>query len=209
MIENFIKEVEGKAFDTDKVAGVQCVDGIKEFAKRTAGSCEFNCGNGWANGLFLNYGSNGVEKYFEKLDYKEVQKGDFVVWDKGSKEAPNSHVAMFIEKVDKNHIKVFGQRQNGIKEFNYATVDTNGIMGVLRSKKLIEESKKENKEDKENISKADEELLILVKRTIRGDFGNGKNRELILGKNYDKVQKQVNKNLKSNLTSWDNIKLFK
>ncbi len=53
-----------------------------------------------------------------------------------------------------------------------------------------------------------DELLTLVKKTIRGDFGNGDARRKALGSNYDEVQRQVNLNLNHGLTRWDNIKLF-
>lgn len=52
------------------------------------------------------------------------------------------------------------------------------------------------------------DILELVKKTIRGDFGNGEARRKALGSNYDEVQRQVNLNLKNGLTRWDNIKLF-
>lgn len=60
-----------------------------------------------------------------------------------------------------------------------------------------------------NISNlTDNELLILVKKTIRGDFGNGDDRKVALGKNYNLVQKQVGLNYKHNTTRWDNIRLY-
>lgn len=52
------------------------------------------------------------------------------------------------------------------------------------------------------------DILDLVRKTIRGDFGNGEARRKALGSNYDEVQRQVNLNLKNGLTRWDNIKLF-
>lgn len=51
-------------------------------------------------------------------------------------------------------------------------------------------------------------ILELVKKTIRGDFGNGQVRRNVLGSNYDEVQKQVNLNIKNGTTRWDNIKLY-
>ena len=53
-----------------------------------------------------------------------------------------------------------------------------------------------------------DDLLTLVKKTIRGDFGNGDARKNALGSRYEEVQKQVNANIKAGLTRWDNIKLF-
>lgn len=52
------------------------------------------------------------------------------------------------------------------------------------------------------------DLLDLVRRTIRGDFGNGDDRRAALGDRYDEVQRQVNLNLNAGLTKWDDIKLF-
>lgn len=52
------------------------------------------------------------------------------------------------------------------------------------------------------------DILDLVRKTIRGDFGNGEARRKALGSNYDEVQRQVNLNLKNGITRWDNIKLF-
>lgn len=57
-------------------------------------------------------------------------------------------------------------------------------------------------------TESNDDLLSLVKKTIRGDFGNGDARKKALGSRYDEVQKQVNANLNAGLTRWDNIKLF-
>ena len=55
---------------------------------------------------------------------------------------------------------------------------------------------------------SNDELLTLVRKTIRGDFGNGEARKKALGSRYSEVQKQVNANLNAGLTQWDKIKLF-
>ncbi len=52
------------------------------------------------------------------------------------------------------------------------------------------------------------DILTLVKKTIRGDFGNGEARKKALGSNYSEVQKQVNLNYQKGTTRWDNIKLY-
>ena len=51
-------------------------------------------------------------------------------------------------------------------------------------------------------------ILDLVKKTIRGDFGNGDARKNALGSNYAEVQRQVNLNFQNGTTSWDNIRLY-
>ena len=52
------------------------------------------------------------------------------------------------------------------------------------------------------------DLLTAVKKTIRGDYGNGQARKNALGSHYDEVQRQVNLNFQHGTTQWDNIKLY-
>lgn len=141
-VDNFIKQTNGKAYDFDKSYGVQCVDGIKVFNYMVYGDgADFTCGNNWAYGLWTCYETNGVKKYFDKYDYKDAKKGDWIIWNKGSKSAPSSHVAMFIEKVNNDLVKCYGQSQNGIKAFNTCNLWSEGILGVLRPKIYEEETK--------------------------------------------------------------------
>ena len=60
----------------------------------------------------------------------------------------------------------------------------------------------------EILNSSNENLLNLVKQTIRGDFGNGEERKQKLGKLYDVIQKQVNLNYQNGTTRWDNIRLY-
>lgn len=76
--------------------------------------------------------------------------------------------------------------------YNYSLVQAK-VNELLTPKKLTQE---------ENY------ILTLVKRTIRGDYGNGKQRKLNLGSYYEEVQRQVNLNLMNKTTNWDNIKLY-
>lgn len=169
-IDKFIEETKGKEYDYDKSYGVQCVDGIKVFVNKMLNTNpDFTCGNGWAYGLWTCYGSNGVEKHFNKHSYSEARKGDWIIWNKGSKQAPNSHVGMFIERVGNEKVKSYGQNQNGIKAFNYADVSTDGILGVLRLKEL--ESVEYHKGDSnEVIEKVDNYLSDKVKGNYFGDY---------------------------------------
>ena len=52
------------------------------------------------------------------------------------------------------------------------------------------------------------DILTLVKKTIRGDFGNGQSRRDALGDNFSTVMHQVNLNYQHGTTRWDNIKLY-
>ena len=133
-VDEFVNETNGKAYDMDGAYGVQCVDGIKKFNYDVYGKFDFNCGAcGYAYGLWTNYGTNGVEKYFDKYPYSEAKKGDWIIWNWGSPEAPKSHVGMFYEIVG-DRVKSYGQNQNGIKAFNFCNVSQEGILGVLRPK---------------------------------------------------------------------------
>lgn len=60
----------------------------------------------------------------------------------------------------------------------------------------------------EILNSSNENLLNLVKQTIRGDFGNGEERRQKLGKLYDAVQRQVNLNYQNGTTRWDNVRLY-
>ena len=59
-----------------------------------------------------------------------------------------------------------------------------------------------------NAEKPSVDILELVKKTIRGDFGNGDARKKALGNNYNEVQRQVNLNYQNGTTNWNNIKLY-
>lgn len=131
--EDFKTNTIGKAYDIDGAYGVQCVDGIKKHSLDLNNACDFTCGNGWAYGLWTCYDTNGVSKYYNKHPFSEVRIGDWVIWNKGSKDCKKSHVGMYYGMKDGKVIS-YGQNQNGKKAFNLFNVSTNGILGVLRAK---------------------------------------------------------------------------
>lgn len=82
---------------------------------------------------------------------------------------------------------------------------------VLNGKEIVEEAPIAPEKPKDPVN---ENLLLLVRRTIRGDFGNGNNRKTILVTRYGEetakeVQRQVNLNVKDNNWKWDKIHLYK
>ena len=82
---------------------------------------------------------------------------------------------------------------------------------VLNGKEIVEEAPITPEKPKDSVN---ESLLLLVRRTIRGDFGNGNNRKTILVTRYGEetakeVQRQVNLNVKDNNWKWDKIHLYK
>ena len=169
-VNEFVGKTIGKGYDVDKSYGIQCVDGIKEFNMLVYNKADFTCGNGWAYGLWTNYGTNGVEKYFKQYNFKDVKEGDWIIWNKGSKQTPNSHVAMFLKFIDKNIISCYGQNQNGIKEFNIANTNIDGILGVLRPNIYLGYCKGNYGNDIEKINNF---LSERVKGTYFGDYTEG------------------------------------
>ena len=166
----FIKNTKGKAYDIDKVAGVQCVDGIKKFTLDIYGKYDFNCGScGYAYGLWTNYGSNGVEKYFTQVPFKEAVKGDWIIWNKGSKDAPTSHVAMYVSS-NSSKVQAYGQNQNGKKAFNTASLSTNGILGVLRCREYIAHVMYKKGDTNNEVGKIDTLLAKQIKGNEFGDY---------------------------------------
>ena len=54
----------------------------------------------------------------------------------------------------------------------------------------------------------DAKLLDLVRRTIRGDFGDGIDRQNALGEMWGIVQRQVDLNYQHGTTNWDDVRLY-
>ena len=52
------------------------------------------------------------------------------------------------------------------------------------------------------------DILDLVRKTIRGDFGNGLERKEKLGQYYEEVQRQVNLNYEHGTITWDSVRLY-
>lgn len=70
---------------------------------------------------------------------------------------------------------------------------------------LVNQGNGKNEKPKEE---SNVDILTMVRKTIRGDYGNGAERKQKLGKYYDEVQHQVNLNLRDGRTRWDYIKLY-
>lgn len=132
------------------------------------------------------------------------------------------HVFIVEEIKDKNTIYTSESNYGGEAFFNVVRNNSNGRWGLSKYYKFIgciinpaigdvhyEEviPTPEPSDEKEAL------ILLLVKRTIRGDFGNGENRRNILVSRYgediaNEVQRQVNNNVNNNNLNWDTIKLY-
>lgn len=124
----------GKSIDVDGAAGVQCVDLFKQCCY-LAGKKAFSLGgSGYADEIIHRFTALGLDDYFTKVSLSDAQYGDWCVWDKGSKEAPDSHVAMFEEWDGSSRAIFLGQNQGGVAKATEISISTSGIIGVLRLK---------------------------------------------------------------------------
>lgn len=114
---------------------------------------------------------------------------------------PTPSAKKSVDKVAKEVIR--GEWGNGDERYNRLT---NAGYNYNEVQAKVNELLNSNKPTPAPTPSVD--ILDLVRKTIRGDFGNGEARRKALGSNYDEVQRQVNLNLKNGLTRWDNIKLF-
>lgn len=123
----------GKAIDVDGAAGVQCVDLFKQCCY-LAGKKAFSLGgSGYAYEIINRFDALGLGTYFNKVSLSDAQYGDWCVWDKGSKEADDGHVAMF-EKWDGSSRAIFLGQNQGVSKATEISISTSGIIGVLRLK---------------------------------------------------------------------------
>ena len=132
--DEFYNKHLGMAVDMDKAYGVQCVDLFKAFTYEMWGITNYTCGNGWASGLWINRKTRPYYDKFIEVSLNDLQNGDWLFWNNGSKSCPDSHVAMYYNGY------FFGQNQNGVNGNRAACLkkfSTNGVLGVLRPKEYI------------------------------------------------------------------------
>lgn len=130
--DDFYRAYNGKAIDIDHGYGVQCVDGFKVFCKWTYGS-DYPTGNGWADGYW--YSRDAHKGQFHAVGVRELRDGDWVIWGRGSRSHPSSHIAMYY------HGMAFGQNQGGNRAFCLKSTNFGDALGALRWKGFSEPSK--------------------------------------------------------------------
>ena len=136
--------------------------------------------------------------------------GGIMVWQKGATLSGNDgagHVAIVEKIIDDNTIYTSESGYGSNAFWNSTRSNTSGRWGIGSDYKfrgcIINPSIKDNIP-----SESKPDILLMVKKTIRGDYGNGNKRKNALGKYYNEVQHQVNLNLRDGRTRWDNIKLY-
>lgn len=146
---DYYLKVNGKGFDEDGAYGIQCVDGFKHFCRTELG---FNISHksicqpsGYAYSIWDNFDSLGLGNYFEKVySCENLQDGDWVIFNKGSKSCKDSHIAMFRQNNGNGTGIFLGQNQNGHREYTQVNLYLSGIRGALRPKIYINSNNTNN-----------------------------------------------------------------
>jgi hypothetical protein len=132
--QTFYVTYVGKRIDDDGAYGVQCVDAFRVLCKYL-GIPVKPTPNNYADGYWIYRDSLGYSKYFDYVtDWKKLQNGDVVIWKRGSKSHPSSHIAMYYLG------KEFGQNQGSNREFLLKSTDFTDMLGALRPKQWVKES---------------------------------------------------------------------
>ena len=181
--ESFYKKYKNTAIDYDGVAGVQCVDLFKLQCKELGKNLGAIGGSGYAKEIYKRFSALGLSKIFTRYSYgsKTLTYGDWLVWNSGALDCPDSHVAMFVGW-NGSRILAFGYNQAGKRGASIVTISPHGLLGFLRPIAL-------------NASNPKEVTSQVVKDVIAGKYGNGQARVDALekaGYDYDEVQGAVN-----------------
>lgn len=200
--EQCVKNTIGKYIDYDGMFGSQCWDLVQYYVieylgvpPRILGGCDL------VNNLLYPPKLNDVLEYFDEVPTTQMIKGDIVIWERG-------HIAIFDHW---DGINCWYLTQNtgtgeNPKGTTYIGILNLGNAKAFRLKGITLDVEPTEEPKPETIN--NDELLDLVRRTIRGDFGNGQDRINALGDLYDEVQYQVDQNMAFGLTNWDDIRLF-
>lgn len=142
--ENYINQNLGKGYDEDRAYGVQCVDGFKHFCRTVLNfdiSKRTICSpTGFATSIWDNFEKLGFDKYFDKVPSNQMTAGDWTIWNKGSADCPDSHIAMFIKDNGNGTGLFFGQNQYGVRAYTKRNLKYNGCRGAFRPKIYHENS---------------------------------------------------------------------
>ena len=126
----FVKEYNGKSFDYDGVAGVQCVDLIKMYLDKVFNIKAGSWGN--AKDYYLNFEKLPISKYFRKIKNTDSfipAKGDICVW--GSGLNIYGHIAIATGEGDTRYFYSYDLNW-GSKNVKKILHSYRGFLGVLR-----------------------------------------------------------------------------
>lgn len=134
---DFYLEWIGKTVDVDGYYGCQCWDGVMKYFQ-WLGYPIFHCGgDGYVHNIWWNRKTSGILKYFEEVQ-RPYKDGDVLIWMKGSKQCPDSHIAIFRADNGANTFIALGTNQGGTNgAFNQKIFSYEGVLGGFRPKCYI------------------------------------------------------------------------
>lgn len=191
---NWLNSVNGKAIEMDKSYGAQCWDLWSHYAVNMIGATYWMTGtnagggcpqhSGYTCGLWKTFDRSGLGSWFTPVT-GTPQRGDVAVWDYGYPSTPLSHVAIVVEDRGAN---VYCMTQNP-GPAHYALISKQGIMGYLRpdNQSFFDGA------PAPSAPAVSGSIADLAAAVIRGDYGNGPEREAALGALYPEVQAEVNR----------------
>lgn len=179
--EQFYAETLGKVIDYDGAYGAQCVDAFRWWGKMNNVPIP-PTPNNWASGYWLSRDALGFSKWFVYVTDGDYRTGDWIIWNRGSKSHPSSHIAMYY------HGQEYGENQGGTGGFSLKPTDFSDALGGLRWKGYIME---------------DKTIEQLAYEVIAGMWGNGEERKERLtraGYDYNATQAKVDEIMANNQT---------
>lgn len=199
--EQFKSDTLGKSIDYDGEYGGQCWDLAEYyFVNYLKIPASVLAGCGVVNNMLYPPKINELLQYFDEVDIHNMIKGDTVIWDWGK---DLGHISVF-DNWDGQYCW-FVTQNNPVAQLTTLSVLDTGCARAFRLKGIVPDPKPEPPSP-EPINP--DYILDLVRKTIRGDFGNGQERIDALGDFYNEVQYQVDQNIAFGLTNWDDIRLF-
>ncbi len=193
--QNWLNSVNGKAIEMDKSWGAQCWDLWSHYAVNMIGATFWMTGtnagggcpqhSGFTCGLWKTFDRSGLGTWFTPVQ-GPPQRGDVAIWEWGSPAGPNSHVAIVVEDRGSN---VYCMTQNP-GAAHYANLSKAGILGYLRPDN---QSFFDGPGASSSTVTPSGSIADLAAAVIRGDYGNGPQREAALGSLYAEVQAEVNR----------------
>lgn len=178
--EEFINTYNGKGFDYDGVAGVQCVDLAKMYLDKVFGIKAGAWGN--AKDYYENFNNLPLKNSFTRIANTPSfvpQKGDIVVWGAG---LGNTYGHIAIATGEGNTSQFYSYDLNwGQKVVNKVLHNYKGFLGVLRSN-----------DQSKIVAQTTESIVDLANEVIAGKYGTGEARKQALGSLYNEVQAKVN-----------------
>lgn len=137
--EAYKNSVLGKCIDLDGKYGSQCVDGFADYNYNYTGRWLTTCGTGSARGLWDCATENAGDDYILITDMKELQSGDWIVFDGGQ----YGHVGMSLGSYNNGYIALLGENQGGQAcpgggaAFNVINMSLKTFKGAFRPKIYI------------------------------------------------------------------------